>query len=138
MSWVKRLFGMEDSTEEEDTAPTTVISETRVVGDPPFAIGKGNITIVLAEPKSFEDGRKIADDLKLKKPVVVNLEVLDHESARRCIDFLSGTIYALNGSVEKIAESVFLFAPISVGVEENRMRSWDQKGIGFDSILADL
>lgn len=138
MSWVKRLFGMEDSTEEEGDSPITVSSETRIAGDPPLAIGKGNITIVLAEPKSFEDGRKIADDLKLKKPVVVNLEVLDHESARRCIDFLSGTIYALNGSVEKIAESVFLFAPISVGVEENRMRSWDQKGIGFDSILSDL
>jgi cell division inhibitor SepF len=138
MSWVKRLFGMEESTEEEGTAPATVSSEARVVGDPPLAAGKSNITIVLAEPKSFEEGMKIADDLKLKKPVVVNLEVLDHESARRCIDFLSGTIYALNGSVEKIAESVFLFAPASVGVEENRKRSWDQKGIGFDSILADL
>jgi FtsZ-interacting cell division protein YlmF len=131
MSWVKRLFGMEDSTEEEEDSPIMVSSETR-------SAGEGNITIVLAEPKSFEDGRKIADDLKLKKPVVVNLEVLDHESARRCIDFLSGTIYALNGSVEKIAESVFLFAPVSVGVEENRMRSWDQKGTGFDSILSDL
>jgi FtsZ-interacting cell division protein YlmF len=138
MSWVKRLFGMEESTEEEGIAPATVSSEARVVGDPPLAAGKSNITIVLAEPKSFEEGMKIADDLKLKKPVVVNLEVLDHESARRCIDFLSGTIYALNGSVEKIAESVFLFAPASVGVEENRKRSWDQKGIGFDSILADL
>jgi cell division inhibitor SepF len=138
MSWVKRLFGMEDSTADEEASPTPFPSETRAVGDPPFTIGKGNITIVLAEPKSFEDGRKIADDLKQKKPVVVNLEVLDHESARRCIDFLSGTIYALNGSVEKIAESVFLFAPASVGVEENRKRSWDQKGIGLDSVLDDL
>lgn len=89
------------------------------------AEAKGNVTIVLSEPKNYEDGRRIADDLKSKKPVVVNLETLDHETARRCIDFLSGTIYALNGSVEKIAEAVFLFAPASVGVEENRRRSWE-------------
>lgn len=123
MSWLRRLFGMNEGAEEEGEEGREDLlleSQAKVTSE-----AKGNITIVLSEPKSFEDGRRVADDLKNKKPVVVNLETLDHDSARRCIDFLSGTIYALNGTVEKIAEAVFLFAPASIGVEENRRRSWE-------------
>ncbi len=122
MSWLRRLFGMDEGEGNEEELEKTLALEPSAKTP---AEAKGNVTIVLSEPKNYEDGRRIADDLKSKKPVVVNLETLDHETARRCIDFLSGTIYALNGSVEKIAEAVFLFAPASVGVEENRRRSWE-------------
>jgi len=125
LSWLKRFFGSQEETEEEGAENVQPEREA-------FTPERKQSTIVLFEPTSFEEGRKIADNLKARKPVVVNLEKMDHDTARRCIDFLSGTIYALNGSVEKIAESVFLFAPSSVNIEETRRKSWDQEK-PFDS-----
>lgn len=125
MSWLKRFFGSQEETEEEEVENVPPEREA-------FTPERKQSTIVLFEPTNFEEGRKIADNLKARKPVVVNLEKMDHDTARRCIDFLSGTIYALNGSVEKIAESVFLFAPSSVSIEETRRKSWDQEK-PFDS-----
>ncbi len=126
MSWLKKFFGSQEEVEEEEIAEN--VSPERET----YAQERKQTTIVLFEPTNFEDGRKIVDNLKARKPVVVNLERMDHETARRCIDFLSGTIYALNGLVEKIAESVFLFAPSSVSIEETRRKSWDQEK-PFDS-----
>jgi len=127
LSWFRKLFGSQEEEEEEEEIEEGVLPEKVEI-----AQEKKQSTIVLFEPEVFEDGRKIADSLKARKPVVVNLEKMDHETARRCIDFLSGTIYALNGLVEKIAESVFLFAPSSVNIEETRKKSWDQEK-PFDS-----
>ncbi|MCR4428977.1 MAG: cell division protein SepF [Caldiserica bacterium] len=127
MNWLKKFFGTPEEPEEEDERVENVQFEKE-----PLAPERKQSTIVLFEPESFDEGRKVADNLKARKPVVVNLEKMDHETARRCIDFLSGTIYALNGSVEKIAESVFLFAPSSVTIEETRRKSWDQER-PFDS-----
>ncbi|MCR4433890.1 MAG: cell division protein SepF [Caldiserica bacterium] len=127
MSWFKRFFGSQEEAEEEEEGVENAQPEREA-----FTPERKQSTIVLFEPTSFEEGRKIADNLKARKPVVVNLEKMDHDAARRCIDFLSGTIYALNGSVEKIAESVFLFAPSSVNIEETRRKSWDQEK-PFDS-----
>ncbi|MGB9552921.1 MAG: cell division protein SepF [bacterium] len=127
MNWFRKLFGSEEEEEEgEEREKDTSLEKVEIAPE------KKQNTIVLFEPTIFEDGKKIADSLKARKPVVVNLEKMDHETARRCIDFLSGTIYALNGLVEKIAESVFLFAPSSVTIEETRKKSWDQEK-PFDS-----
>lgn len=132
MSWLKQILGLEERKEKE-------WEEEGMAELPPprSTVSRPGLSIVLAEPQSFEDGKRIADDLKAMKPVVVNLEHLDHDGARRCIDFLSGTIYALSGSVEKIAESVFLFAPATVGVEEGRKKGWEgSKADSFDAFLS--
>lgn len=127
MNWFRKLFGSEEEEEEgEEREKDASLEKVETTPE------KKQNTIVLFEPTVFEDGKKIADSLKARKPVVVNLEKMDHETARRCIDFLSGTIYALNGLVEKIAESVFLFAPSSVNIEETRKKSWDHEK-PFDS-----
>lgn len=128
MSWFRKFFGSEEEEEEEESLPPMLPSKET-------SEEKKGPSIVLYEPLSFEDSRSIADSLKARKPVVVNLERLDHELARRCIDFLSGTIYALNGSVEKIAESVFLFAPSSIAIEEFRRKSWEEMGTSEKSDL---
>jgi cell division inhibitor SepF len=137
MNWLKRALGLEEQKEQEwseERPPAGALPAPKAASS-----AKSGLSIVLAEPQSFEDGKRIADDLKAMKPVVVNLENLEHEVARRCIDFLSGTIYALSGSVEKIAESVFLFAPASVGVEEGRKKSWEgSKPDAFDAFLSQI
>ncbi|MDS1029603.1 cell division protein SepF [Bacillota bacterium LX-D] len=72
--------------------------------------------MVLVKPTAFEQVQGIADHLKGRKPVIVNLEEADREIAKRIIDFLSGTTYALGGSMQKINAAIMLFVPSNVDV----------------------
>ena len=67
-------------------------------------------------PQSFEESPRIVDNLKAKKPVIINLENLETDVARKIFDFLSGATYALNGNVQKVANNIFVFAPQNVEV----------------------
>ncbi len=72
--------------------------------------------VVLFRPTSFNDCTKAADDLRDKKAIIVNMENVDKTLARRVVDFLSGCAYALDGKMNKIAASTYLFCPHSMNV----------------------
>ena len=72
--------------------------------------------VVLFRPTSFNDTSKAADDLRHRKAVIVNMENVDKAMARRVVDFLSGCVYALDGTVKKIAQSAYLFCPHNMDV----------------------
>lgn len=72
--------------------------------------------VVVIEPKSFDDAQQVANSLREKKPVVINFENTEAEAAKRIIDFISGTTYALNGDIKKVGHNVFLCAPNNVNV----------------------
>lgn len=72
--------------------------------------------VMVVEPFAFDDAQHVADHLKNRKPVVVNFENCDKEVAKRMIDFISGTTYALAGSIQKIGNNIFLCAPNNVDV----------------------
>lgn len=74
------------------------------------------IKVMVVEPLSFDDAQNVADHLKNKKPVVVNFENTDAEVAKRIIDFISGTTYALAGNIQKVGNNIFLCAPSNVDV----------------------
>lgn len=65
-------------------------------------------------PRSLADAQKAAEDLKERRPVIVNLEQADDDLARRVIDFVSGVTYALNGFYERVGDKVFLFTPANI------------------------
>ncbi len=67
--------------------------------------------IVVLEPASFADAREIAETLKLKKCILLNMRKTDKELARRIVDFLSGISYAIEGSSQKVADNIYLFTP---------------------------
>lgn len=75
--------------------------------------------IVVVEPHSFDECPKLVDSLKSRKPVIINLEAIENDSARKIFDFLSGATYALNGNVQKIAQNIFVFLPENVDVATN-------------------
>ncbi len=72
--------------------------------------------VVLFRPGSFNDTSKAADDLRNRKAVIVNMENVDKAMARRVVDFLSGCVYAMDGTVKKIAQSAYLFCPHNMDV----------------------
>lgn len=72
--------------------------------------------VVVIQPETFDEAKEIADHLKERKPVVINLELMEKESARKIFDFLNGAIYALGGSVQKVAANIYLIAPYNVTI----------------------
>ena len=79
-------------------------------------INSGRQEVVLFRPTTFNDTSKAADDLRDRKAIIVNMENVDKALARRVVDFLSGCAYSLDGKVNKIAQSTYLFVPHSMEV----------------------
>jgi cell division inhibitor SepF len=83
----------------------------------------------LVLPRSFNDAQQIADRCKLGVPVIVNLQNADQELSKRLVDFASGLTYALNGSMQRVADRVFLLTPHNVEVSaEERARVLERGG----------
>jgi cell division inhibitor SepF len=75
--------------------------------------------LVVIEPNSFDECPRLVDNLKSRKPVIINLEKIESDTARKIFDFLSGATYALNGNVQKVANNIFVFAPENVDISAN-------------------
>ena len=73
--------------------------------------------MVLFEPRSFDEAEEIARHLKVRRACVVNLHRLQRDYAQRTIDFLTGVVFALDGTIQKIAHNTILLTPSTVGVE---------------------
>ena len=74
------------------------------------------LNLVVMQPENFEDARDIANHLKNKKPVVMNLEFVEKEVSRRIVDFLSGAVYAVDGNIQKVSNGIFVITPYNVGI----------------------
>jgi cell division inhibitor SepF len=75
--------------------------------------------MVLLEPRVYAEAQEIADHLKNRRSVVVNLQRIEHDQAKRIVDFLSGTVYAIGGDIQKIGINIFLCTPDNVEVSGN-------------------
>ena len=90
------------------------------------AVASASVRVHLVVPRSFNDAQSIADKFKESVPVIVNLQGTDVELSKRLIDFSSGLTYALNGSMQRVADKVFLLTPRNVEVSaEERARLID-------------
>ena len=76
----------------------------------------GKQEVVLFHAKTFDDTAKAADELRKKKAVILNMENVDKALTRRVVDFLSGSVYALDGRVKKVAQATYLFCPHNMEV----------------------
>ena len=81
------------------------------------AMPQGSGKMILLEPRAFSESQQIADHLKKRNTVVVNMKRVTSEQAKRIIDFLSGTVYAIGGDLQKIGVGIFLCTPKNVNVE---------------------
>ena len=129
---LKGIFGLEDFEDEEfdeelDEAyyPEEAINNQTVISQETTNIINNNVNpipekvpdVLVLDPVKFEEAPGIVDRLKQDRTIVVNLKSIDFDEGRKIFDFLSGAVYALEGSLNRIDESVFILAPklISVG-----------------------
>ena len=93
------------------------------------ALDDGNSKMILLEPRAYSESQQIADHLKKRNTVVVNLKRVTPEQAKRIVDFLSGTIYAIGGDLQKIGGGIFLCTPNNVSVQGKITGETEGKGI---------
>ncbi len=77
----------------------------------------GGAKMILLEPRAFSESQQIADHLKKRNTVVINLRRVTSDQAKRIIDFVSGAVYALKGHIEKIGSGIFLCTPNNVNIQ---------------------
>ncbi len=85
--------------------------------------------VCIIKPECYEDAQEICDQVKARKPVVVNLEKVEYPIAQRIMDFLSGTCYSLDGSIQRVANNIFIIAPENVDVSGDLKEELKTKGI---------
>ena len=105
-----------EEAEEELAERNRRISSGRSKVVPITTNAKDALRVVLVEPISFDDCQIISDHLKAKRSVIINLEALDLPTARRIIDFVGGTAFALEGSMQKAGGSIFVAVPSHVEI----------------------
>ena len=77
----------------------------------------GGSKMILLEPRAYSESQQIADHLKKRNSVVVNLKRVTSDQAKRIIDFLSGCIYAIGGTMQKVGVGIYLCAPNNISVQ---------------------
>ena len=87
------------------------------------------LKVVLVKPERFENASEIADHLKEKRTVVLNLESTNKDVARRLIDFLSGVAYAGEGKIKKVAANTYIITPYSVDIMGNLIDELENNGL---------
>ncbi|MCL4313462.1 MAG: cell division protein SepF [Actinobacteria bacterium] len=124
-SWAPQ--GQQDSSVSGGNATRTATAPRSSVVRP-IAPERHPLVHVVA-PTKFSDAREIADRFMGNQPVIVNLQVGDRELTRRMIDFCSGVAYALRGSMEKVADQVFLLTPSNVEVPAEERQRLQERGL---------
>ena len=87
------------------------------------------LAVVLVKPDRFENAAEIADHLKEKRTVVLNLEQTNKDVARRLVDFLSGVAYAQEGKIKKVANSTFIITPYNVDILGDLIDELENNGL---------
>ncbi len=123
------------------TNPFSQSFEPEAVSAPSASPARGNkvvniaattqVQVVLVKPERFELAAEIADHLREKRTVVMNLEQTQKEIARRLIDFLSGVAYAQDGKIKKIANSTYLITPYNVDLMGDLIDELENSGVYF-------
>ncbi|MCL6635639.1 MAG: cell division protein SepF, partial [Peptococcaceae bacterium] len=85
--------------------------------------------VVVLEPRSFDEAQGIADNLKNRRPVIVNLEHAETDLAKRVLDFMIGATYALNGAMQKVGSGIFLCVPNNVDIASELKEQVRDKGL---------
>ncbi|BCB03277.1 cell division protein SepF [Bacillus sp. KH172YL63] len=119
----------EDEYEYEDEQYEEQYEEKKPMKSQPAAGSKQNVVslqsvqksskVILVEPRVYAEAQEIADHLVNRRSVLVNLQRIQHDQAKRIVDFLSGTVYAIGGDIQRVGDNIFLCTPDNVEVSGN-------------------
>ena len=110
---IKKIF----STSDNNINSSSVDEYYNVTEEEALEGNDGKTKMILVEPRAYSESVQISDYLKARNSVVVNLQRVTADQGKRIVDFLSGTIYAIGGDMQKIGNGIFLCTPKNMNVE---------------------
>lgn len=128
-------YEVEDTVEPENYGDNKVLNLSNRGKKKNTATTNSNVTsfpapasmkMIVYHPISYEDTQNIIDNLKSRKPVIVNMEELEIDCAQRILDFMAGAIYALNGTIYKVSRGIFVVAPTNYDIIGNGEDAYDR------------
>jgi len=132
----------EETFEEESNNVTSTYPEDRnIITDSFVRPQRANLVdvnnpnhmkVIVYQPTQYSDAEQIVKNLKAKKPVVVNLEAVEVELARKIFNFCSGAICALDGEMRKISKEIFILAPNNVTLDAEKAKTEEEEDKPFD------
>ena len=108
--------------EEEEDEPEVEERKGFIKRNKVIPMTQQAIKMVISQPTSFEQSEEICSFLKEKKSVIVNLEYVNKDVARRIVDFISGGVYCLDAHIQKVSNSIFLIAPMNYEITNDMAR----------------
>ena len=115
----ENIYGYEKEEEPEEVEEKGLFGrKSKVVSMPQ----PQQIKMVITQPTSFEQSEEICNYLKEKKSIIVNLEYVNKDVARRIVDFISGGVHALDGHIQKVSNAIFLVAPVNYEIASDLAR----------------
>lgn len=136
MNKVWNLLGMEQAEEEyeeendiydndyyeDDEEPALEEKKSFIKRNKVVSMPQQSVRMVISQPTTFEQSEEICGFLKEKKSVIVNLEYVNKDVARRIVDFISGGVYCLDAHIQKVSNSIFLIAPVNYEITNEMAR----------------
>lgn len=123
MGLFKKIFNDEDIEVKPNEEEYYTLSEEDALKE----ADKSGSKMILLEPRAYSESQQIADHLKTRNSVVVNLKRVTSAQAKRIIDFLTGTLYAIGGDLQKIGSGIYLCTPRNVNVQGKITEDEDKK-----------
>ena len=132
-NWFIEEEEYEEEYEEEIIEESEGVEEFNSIGNSKAAKivnlhASTHMKVVIVEPKKYDEVTTIADHLKQKRAVIVNLENLNDAVARKSIfDFMNGAVYVLEGTIQKVSKAIFILAPNNVDIDANLKKELESK-----------
>lgn len=118
---------MEEQEPEMEEKPSFFSKKSKVVS---IEKAPSQPTIVVVKPKCFSAAVEASDQLKQRHPVILDVTGLDTDEAKRTVDFISGTVYGINGDVQKVSSGIFIATPASFDISGDYLKG--KSGAGLD------
>ena len=128
---IKKIFSTTD--ESNKMTAESVDEYYNVTEDEALEANDGKTKMILVEPRAYSESVQISDYLKMRNSVVVNLQRVTADQGKRIVDFLSGTIYAIGGDMQKIGNGIFLCTPRNMNVEGKITEDKDENKDGIET-----
>ncbi len=139
MDELKKWARLDVEDEDDDDFEDIVTSKKEYEKETPIIEKRSNkvvnihtttqLQVVLVKPERYETSPEIADHLKERRTVVLNLESANKETARRVLDFLSGVAYAMDGQIKRVANSTYIITPYNVDLQGDLIDELENNGL---------
>lgn len=134
---------IDEEQEEQEIAAT---SSPRPQIEPVSSVKKSNVVnlhsaslpmkVVVVEPTSYDEVQDICNNLKSKKPIIINFENIDKDVARRMVDFISGAVFALDGTIQKVSNGIVVVAPSNVDIMSSLRNGMGKDDFDLEGIFS--